>query len=399
MKKIIHFIIMPFVLVALSACQKDPSTSNTSIEKEDFGKSIQYKLVDGSIVNLLYKNGEYILGGDIILSPDQLQYLKDNNINGSKGGAPQIKSTFTGEFAKLWPEGKVYYTITNQSKASLILSAINNWQSSTSVQFIQRSNQSNYIDFSGAPDMGAGDSQLGMVGGRQLIRLANSADLTTAIHEIGHALGLMHEQSRADRDDYIDVNYNNINSDWKFQYDKYTLQGRIGFQIGLFDFNSIMLYRSNVAAARVNGDPSPQMTKRIDGSVWGDNYWLSQGDIEGVNYLYTPIYFGQTSTSQVFQSDQFVYEADLSVSLSFRSTWNTTTPIPLTRPVKIRVKLIRSTYGNYQWNNSLQSSYTVDVSAGTSTIPLGIARVRYYENQLGYEPGSYTESYEVERVF
>jgi hypothetical protein len=94
----------------------------------------------------------------------------------------------------------------------------------------------------------AGRSAVGMKGGMQRLRF-RSNDLTmaaaqpsvpTARHEMIHALGLWHEQSRTDRDFYVDVNLGCVGPGSAGEY-AMSLDSK---NTGPYDFNSIMHYGS-----------------------------------------------------------------------------------------------------------------------------------------------------------
>ena len=54
-------------------------------------------------------------------------------------------------------------------------------------------------------------SHIGRQGGRQEVSIGRGCEYkATTIHEIMHAIGFYHEQSRRDRDNYITVNFHNI---------------------------------------------------------------------------------------------------------------------------------------------------------------------------------------------
>ena len=377
------------LMVFASACKKENKIPDGKLEKVN--ETITYHLKNGGQITVTINNkGEYVVGGDVILSKDQIAYLEYHKINRDKTTTP--RSTFTSDFQKLWPGGKVYYVVSDPSNAGIIQDAISEWEANTPIDFVPRTNQANYIEFIPLPanEPGAGDSQLGMVGGRQEIRIKANMAIRTAVHEIGHAIGLMHEHLRADRDSFIDVNYSNINSTWTSQYDIYSLG--TGDQLGPFDYASVMLYPSYAPSASNGGDLTPQMTRK-DGSVWYAESHLSAGDIEGVNYLYNnPVYAKLVS---VYYEEGSYYSSGVTnenarseyfISVEFFSDPGFTIPTDLVHPIKFRYG-----YNSYTMQGSSGYPQLINVPAGEHSVYLGSIITEYaseYGNYMYYNSSS-----------
>merc|ERR1719410_2820950 len=63
------------------------------------------------------------------------------------------------------------------------------------------------------------NSYVGMIGGAQVLNLDNGCwHRGTILHEFIHAFGFFHEQSRPDRDQYVEILWGNIKKDKQSNY-------------------------------------------------------------------------------------------------------------------------------------------------------------------------------------
>ena len=65
----------------------------------------------------------------------------------------------------------------------------------------------------------------------------------TVIHELAHAQGIIHEQSRPDRDQYINIKWENIGQPFKPQFGIH----RSASDDGPYDLDSVMHYGDKVS--------------------------------------------------------------------------------------------------------------------------------------------------------
>jgi hypothetical protein len=164
-----------------------------------------------------------------------------------------------------------------------ISEAIVLWEAETVVRFLKLTpemldNYPDYVLFQPAPGKTCASS-VGRQGGMQLLRLAPRCHTFLIAHEIGHLLGLWHEQTRLDRNLYLEVRWENIA---KMHEKNFQQRAGEGHNQGAYDYDSIMHY-SEYAFSR-NGLPT--LVPRIKGIHIGQRTHLSAGDIASVNALY-----------------------------------------------------------------------------------------------------------------
>ncbi len=253
-----------------------------------------YTQIKGGVQKIFYvrHDGTNYFEGDIALPDEHIfesrEAAEERFGLGKESGKERQKSATRRSSGRFWTNNIVYYTLNNDltdNQEDLITDAIDYYHQFTSLTFIERVNADNWVDFrmrSGGGNSGV-SSSVGMAGGMQTISITAGADVELVLHEIGHAVGLYHEQSRSDRDDFVNVLWANIRSGSEGNFRTYVELGRDGADVGPYDFNSAMHYGSGQFAR------SPGLTtlQRVDGQpIVRQRANLSTGDRYGLRYMY-----------------------------------------------------------------------------------------------------------------
>ncbi|XP_054289631.1 uncharacterized protein LOC129004936 [Macrosteles quadrilineatus] len=185
-----------------------------------------------------------------------------------------------------WPEAVVPVSIGpgfGFKDMNILKKALRIIEDKTCIRFPPRQeNHTSYVELKG--DLGYGEcwSYLGRISGNQTLSLGEGCvNLHHALHEICHALGLVHQHSSPDRDDYINIHWENIDPDFVEWFDKYTWDEYTDFGLG-YDYYSVMHYSAYIASS--NGKPTLS-AKDPDVKI-EPRTTLSDKDVQKLNMMY-----------------------------------------------------------------------------------------------------------------
>ncbi len=223
--------------------------------------------------------GWIVIEGDIVVPDDYFQ----------------LRGTYS---TNLWSGGVVPYVFnanvnsTNQQRA---LDAMAEWEAVANVNFVPRTSQPDYLFIQNNT---VNNSAVGQTGGPQIVNISAWTSRFVIVHELGHALGYWHEQSRADRDLYINVEFDNICDaccsgspcDYNFSLRP---PGGAG-EYGPYDFDSVMHYGAcafSACTSCVAGDVSCRtISVLLPNTAWqsqiGQRDHLSKFDALTMSFLY-----------------------------------------------------------------------------------------------------------------
>ncbi|TFK15046.1 arginase-2, mitochondrial [Platysternon megacephalum] len=215
---------------------------------------------------------------------DTTQHLREGDIVMTKSRS----AIDCSDRSCFWPQSsdgivRVPYVFSpdyDEAQIRWISEAMAEFEILTCIDFVNRTTESDYLNIKSGKGCW---SQYGKTGGGQIVSVMKQGCMWKGViqHELNHALGFLHEQGRSDRDSYVKIMWEYINSGNKGNFKKSDNSNNLGLQ---YDYSSVMHYGTNAFS---NTPGKATIIPIPDASIpVGQRYGLSNLDVAKINKLY-----------------------------------------------------------------------------------------------------------------
>jgi len=253
---------------------------------------------------------------DVSSAKEKLDFLElnkdvDDIIEGDIMPSKKTSRNALLDETRYWPSTRIpvaYSILLPLEAVAGIDEARTEYQLRTCLDFADRTNEQDYLFFQ---PLNGCYSNVGIEGGQQTISIGDGCERHSTIqHEMLHAIGIYHEQSRPDRDDYINIETQNIDASKLNNFNKYDYTYVDDRRVP-YDYNSIMHYSDS--GFSINGQPTITTKDPAFQDVIGQRRTFSPGDVDMINRMYPcadPLKYSYSCGFEVQNACGYVQDED-----------------------------------------------------------------------------------------
>ncbi len=185
---------------------------------------------------------------------------------------------------RAWPGGVVPYEFdanVNSTNRNRALNAMAEIEAVCNVQFVPRDGEPGFIRLIASSS--SNSSPVGYGGGGNAINIVSWSWRFIIVHELMHSLGINHEQSKPGRNQYVTINWDNIQEGREHNF------AGSGLPVLPYNFESVMHY-SSCAFTICSCSSCPTISARPEyagaESLMGNRSYMSDGDAGTLAFLY-----------------------------------------------------------------------------------------------------------------